>query len=157
MCAGSGEREILAQRGITVIESNLIDISDGMVRHDADRIANILPDDDPRSIAVFADLLKPGVIRESYEGSAGETVGTFVRARPLLQKRKQANPAGDRLFLGKCDLLFFLKVEHSVSAQHVQSERMPFWLVTLIVSAVHSSSAKWTHSETLHFTFVLLI
>lgn len=42
MCAGSGEREILAQRGITVIESNLIDISDGMVRHDADRIANIL-------------------------------------------------------------------------------------------------------------------
>lgn len=52
---------------------------------------------------------------------------------------------------------FFLKVEHSVSAQHVQSERMPFWLVTLIVSAVHSSSAKWTHSETLHFTFVLLI
>lgn len=42
MCAGNGEREILAQRGITVIESNLIDISDGMVRHDADRIANIL-------------------------------------------------------------------------------------------------------------------
>ena len=66
-------------------------------------------DDDPRSITVFADLLKPGVIRESYEDSAGETVGTFVRARPLLQKRKQANPAGDRLFLGKCDLLFLFE------------------------------------------------
>ena len=42
MCAAPGEREILAQRGLTVIESNLIDISDGIVRHDADRIANIL-------------------------------------------------------------------------------------------------------------------
>ena len=42
MCAGNEEREILARRGLTVIESNLIDISDGMVRHDADRIANIL-------------------------------------------------------------------------------------------------------------------
>ena len=42
MCAAAGEREILARRGITVIESNLIEVSDGVIRHDADRIANIL-------------------------------------------------------------------------------------------------------------------
>lgn len=42
MCAGPEDRRELSRRGISIIENNFIDISDGMIRHDADRIANVL-------------------------------------------------------------------------------------------------------------------
>ena len=42
MCATDEDRRELRKRGIIPIESNLIEISDGAVRHDAGRIANII-------------------------------------------------------------------------------------------------------------------
>ena len=42
MCATAKDREELSAMGIIPIESNLIDVSDKMIRHDAGRIANII-------------------------------------------------------------------------------------------------------------------
>lgn len=42
MCATQQDLRELSDMGIIPIESNLIDVSDGMIRHDAGRIANIL-------------------------------------------------------------------------------------------------------------------
>lgn len=42
MCATSADRKQLREMGIVPIESNLIEVSDGAIRHDAGRIANII-------------------------------------------------------------------------------------------------------------------
>ena len=42
MCATSADIKQLREMGIVPIESNLIEVSDGAIRHDAGRIANII-------------------------------------------------------------------------------------------------------------------
>ncbi len=42
MCATKEDRQTLRHMGITPIESNMIQIRDGMIHHDPDRIANII-------------------------------------------------------------------------------------------------------------------
>jgi len=42
MCATGEDRKKLSEMGLTVIENNMIQAGDGYIRHDADRISNIL-------------------------------------------------------------------------------------------------------------------
>ena len=42
MCATGADRKELAAMGLTVVENNMIQAGEGYIRHDADRISNIL-------------------------------------------------------------------------------------------------------------------